>query len=86
MDLHDIPQQHMLIPPCWFEKRASKTEEQHAYITRNFIGKEKVTVVMHIGLKTSDRHKFDPRVMKERIDENHPWVTEDGRYTVDLTQ
>ena len=27
----------MLIPPCWFEKRASETEEQHAYIPRNFI-------------------------------------------------
>ena len=37
-DLHNIPLQHMLIPPCWFEKRASETEEQHAYITRNFVG------------------------------------------------
>ena len=32
---------------------------------------------MHISLKTSERHKVDPRVMKERIDENHPWVTDD---------
>ena len=31
---------------------------------------------MHIRLNTSERYKVDPRVMKERIDENHPWVTE----------
>ena len=37
-DLHNIPYQHMLIPPCLFEKRASETEEQHAYITCYFIG------------------------------------------------
>ena len=38
MDLHDIPQQHMLIPPYWIQKRASETEEQNAYTTSNFIG------------------------------------------------
>ena len=26
----------------------------------------------------SERHKVDPRVMKEGIDENHPWVTDDA--------
>ena len=39
---HNIPQQYMLIPPCWFEKHTSETEEQYSYITRNFIGQEKV--------------------------------------------
>ena len=68
----------MLIPPGWFEKRASETEEQHAYNTRNSIGYEKVKEVMYIWLKTSERHKVDQRVMKEKIDENHPWVTDDG--------
>ena len=33
---------------------------------------------MHIWSKTSERHKVDPRVMKEGMDENHPWVTDDG--------
>ena len=32
---------------------------------------------MYIWLKTSARHTVDPRVMKEGIDENHPWVTDD---------
>ena len=80
-DLHYIPQRsittHKLIPPCWFEKRASETEEKYAYITRNFIGQEEDTEVMHISLKTRERQKVDPRVKKERIDETHPWVTDD---------
>ena len=32
---------------------------------------------MHICLKTSEGHKINLRVMKERNDENHPWVTDD---------
>ena len=32
---------------------------------------------MHIWLKTSEHHTADPRVMKERISENHLWVTDD---------
>ena len=28
-------------------------------------------------IKTSERHKVDPRVMKEGIDENPPRVTDD---------
>ena len=38
--------------------------------TRKFIGYEEVTEVMHIWLKSSERHKVDPQVMKEKIDEN----------------
>ena len=42
---------------------------------------------MHIWLKTSERLRVDPRVMKEGIDENHPWVTDDGRgYTCTLLE
>ena len=28
----------------------------------------------------------DPRVMKERIDENHPWVTDNGVYRAQAYQ
>ena len=38
---------------------------------------------MHIWLKTSERRKMDLRVMKERIDDNHPWVTDD-KYDADF--
>ena len=28
-------------------------------------------------MKSSEGHKVDPQVMKEKIDEKHPWVTDD---------
>ena len=40
-NLHNIPQQHMLILTCWFEKRTFETEEQHAYIHVISLGRKR---------------------------------------------
>ena len=75
-NMHE-PYKPIKLHPSKIYSGEPETGEQHAYITRNFIGYEQVTEVMHIWLKTSERHKVDPRVMKEGIDENRPWVTDD---------
>ena len=76
-NMHE-PYKPIKLHPSKIYSGEPETGEQHAYITRNFIGYEQVTEVMHIWLKTSERHKVDPRVMKEEIDVNHPWVTDDA--------
>ena len=63
----------MLIPPCWFEKRASETEEQ--IHTKKVISLGRGHAYLNENKRTSHG---GPRVMKERIDENHLWVTDVG--------
>ena len=62
---------------CWFRHVGLKSAPPKQ---KSNMHTEDVTEVMHIWLKTSERHKAYPRVMKERINENHPWVTDNATH------